>query len=94
MKTTLRQVFAFLLTPLEAGSAAYGYKPSHRNVLLILGALFTLLALGVAVLAVGKALTYYFPVVVFGCLGIGALIVGSLGSDRAVAKIWGNVNSE
>lgn len=94
MKTILRQVFAFLLKPLESGDAAYGYKPSHRKVLLVLGVLFSLLASGVAVLAVGKALTYYFPVLVFGSLGVSAMIVASLGSDRAVAKIWGNVNSE
>ncbi len=58
--------------------------------LLVIGVLFGGLGLAVAVLAQGKALTYLFPALVFGAVGLLALVVGGLGSDRAVAKIWGN----
>jgi hypothetical protein len=30
------------------------------------------------------------PAIVFGCVGIVALVVATLGTDRAVAKIWRN----
>ena len=90
MKNLLRSLFSFLLTPLEAGQATYNYQPSHRKVLLAVGALFILLASVVFVVASGRSIGHMFPSVVFGALGVLTLVVGALGSDRAVAKLWGN----
>ncbi len=91
MKNQLRNLFAPLLNPLEAGNEPYNYKPSHRTILLAIAALFSLLATLVCVFSSGgESYGYLIPVVVFGGVASVGLIVGLLGSDRAVAKIWGN----
>jgi hypothetical protein len=33
---------------------------------------------------------FVLPALVFGTVGVVALVVGGLGNDRAVARIWGN----
>ena len=90
MKSLLRALFAPILTPLEKGDEGFSYQRSHRLVLIAVGVLFTALAAGVAVVAQGRDLAYFFPAVVFGVLGVVAIIVGGLGSNRAVAKLWGS----
>lgn len=91
MKTALRHLCRPLLAPLEAGNEPYHYKPLSRKVLLFFGAVFTFLGLLAAWLIPADADPgYYFPVVVFTLAGLYGLIVGALGEDRAVAKIWGN----
>jgi len=91
MKNFLRTCCAPILNRFEAGNEAYDYKPLHRGALIFISSVFTLLAIGVAFLAQGKEdLAYFFPSVVFGLAGLLGLIVGLLGSERAVAKIWGS----
>ena len=90
MKQQLRRLFAPILNILEAGDEAYEYKPSHRSVLLIIGALFTGLASLVLFLAQGEDPGYMIPVLVFGGIGLLSLLVVILGTDRAVARIWGS----
>lgn len=91
MKTTLRKLFKPLLAPLEASSEPYHYKPLSRKILLFFGAAFTFLGLLAAwLIPEGSDPGYYFPVVVFTLAGLYGLIVGALGEDRAVARIWGN----
>lgn len=90
MKDKLRLVFSSLLGRLEAGDEPFAYKPLQRKVLIFIGCLFTGLAVLVVIFGQGKDLGYLLPVVVFGSAGILALIVGLLGNDRAVAKIWGS----
>ncbi len=91
MKNLLRQCFRPLLAPLERGEGPYAYKPLNRKVLIALGTLFTLLALAVLAVALGAGeLGYLLPVLVFGVAGGVALVVGTLGSDRAVSRLWGN----
>jgi hypothetical protein len=91
MKDPLRQLCRPLLRHFEEGSEPYQYKPLNRKILLILGSLFvTLAALVVLIAPAGSGLGMVFPVLVFGGGGVLCLIVGGLGNDRAVAKIWGN----
>jgi hypothetical protein len=90
MKNTFRKLFAFVLNPFESGSEDYRYKPSHRSVLVGVGALFTGLASVVLYMAWGKDVGYLLPVVIFGLAGLLSLIIGLLGNDRAVAKVWGS----
>lgn len=91
MKDALRKLCWPLLKKLEAGSEPYHYKPLSRKILLFFGAIFSALGIGVALLIPPEAdLGYYIPVVVFIGAGGYGLIVAALGSDRAVAKIWGN----
>lgn len=88
LKALFRNVFAFLLTPLEAGEEPYHYKPSHRVALVILGLMFLGLALLVLWFVPGQDPGYFLPVLVFAAIAVVSLAVGLLGSDRAVARIW------
>lgn len=88
MKSLFRTLFAPLLNMFEQGSGPYHYKPSFRLILIIVGILFCCLAAGVFMLVRAMDPSYLLPVVVFGGAGLLSLIVGLLGSDRAVAKIW------
>ena len=91
MKMTLQKLFSPILTRLDSGSDPFVYKSSQRTILIAVGCLFSLLT--IAVLFVGlRSDTYAFvlPSLVFGGAGFVSLVVGSLGSDRAVATIWGS----
>ena len=89
MRDFLRSVFSPVLKPFESGQEPFEYKPSQRLVLLIVGVLFTGLGSGVFFVARGEDPLYFLPVLVFGAAGLLSLIVGSLGTDRGVARIWG-----
>lgn len=90
MKQQLRALFAPILNIFETGTEEYIYKPSHRKILIFFGCLFTGLAALVFYVGRGESMGYLFPVLIFGCAGLLSLLVGLLGTDRAVAKIWGS----
>ena len=90
MKNWLRKLFWFILRYFESGDEAYEYKPLNRKILIIVGLLFSILALITIYVSMGKSgYGFLIPVVVFLGVGVVSIIVGALGSDRAVAKIWG-----
>lgn len=92
MKTRLRTLFSPILTPFESGQQAFTYKPSHRLILKTVGILFmAIISFIVYLSAGGETLGYLIPVTVFGGVSLVCLVVGFLGTDQAVAKIWGNV---
>ena len=91
MRHTLERLFAPLLNYLEKGDDPVGYRPSHRTILKAVSALFyvltaTLLALGISTWQLGILL----PCVVFFAVASTALGVATLGSDRAVGRLWHN----
>ena len=88
MKSLLRTLFAPLLNIFEQGDGPYNYRPSFRVILIVVGTLFCGLASGVFYLVRDMDPSYLLPVVVFGGAGLLSLIVGLLGNDRAVSKIW------
>ena len=91
MKELLRTLFSPILNVFESGDEEYLYKPMNRKILLIISVIFSCLASLVCYLIPAEADPgYYIPVIVFGCLGLVGLVVGALGNDRAVAKIWNN----
>ena len=91
MKNLLRKLCMPILRPLEAGDAEYVYKASHRKILLAVGALFMILVLIWAVASIYTAtLDGLFPCLIFLAVSLVCMLVGYLGSDRAVAKIWGS----
>jgi hypothetical protein len=91
MKTFLRRLFGPILQVFENGNESYNYKPLNRKILIFISSIFMFLATLVCYLIPPEADNgYYIPVVVFGGLGSVGLIVGLLGTDRAVAKIWNN----
>ncbi len=90
MKNMLRKIFSPILNQFESGSDPYSYKPSHRLILIIMGVLFSALASVVYWFARGMDPVYLLPVVIFYGLGLLSLLVGLVGTDRGVAKIWGS----
>ena len=91
MRDILRKIFSPILVPFESGDDPVIYKASHRTILIAVGALFLLLS-GVSTVSsiVTQQLGGIFPAVIFFGAGLVAEVVGLLGNDRAVAKIWGS----
>jgi len=91
MKNALRKLFSPILNIFENSKDEYAYKPSHRTILLAVGTLFLILSgFGVVVAIVAGQPGGAFPAIVFGLIGAVCLIVGGLGTDKAVANIWKN----
>lgn len=91
MKNSLRKLFLPILRNFESGEGAYSYKDSHRKILIIVGALFLILSVISAISAINSSqMGGLIPLLVFFLVGLLCEIIGLLGSDRAVAKIWGN----
>jgi hypothetical protein len=91
MKTLLRKIFSPILNYFESGDDEYNYKPSHRIILNIVGCLF--LFLSSVILIYGftySQMGSLIPGIIFLSVSIICIVVGSLGNERAVSKIWGN----
>jgi hypothetical protein len=87
---SLRKVFWFVLQFFEQGDGPYRYKPMYRKVLLAVGCLFALLCAVSVYFSAGVAgFGALIPVLVFATVSAVCLIVGLLGSERAVSRIWG-----
>lgn len=89
-KQQLRSLFSPILDFFEAGSEDYAYKSSHRTILIVMGFIFSALAGLVFSFIPWDKPGYLLPVVVFGLVGLLCLLIGLLGNDKAVAKIWGS----
>jgi len=91
MKTLLQTLFTPILKPFEQGGDPDCYRNSHRIVLNVVGLMFLVLSISTGKAAMlSDDIGFFIPVVVFFLLGFVSLIVGLLGSNGAVAKIWGN----
>jgi len=89
-KTLARKLFAPLLDKLEAGDQPHRYTPKARLILWVTGLLFLGLASGLAVfLPEGTDPAVLIPIGIFGLVGFFAVVVAWLGSERAVARVWG-----
>lgn len=90
MKNAIRQLCRPVLAFFEKGEPAASYKPSHRKILLAVAALFLLLfGLSLYLALAAAQVAAMVPVAVFFVVSVVALIVATLGSDVAVARIWG-----
>ena len=91
MKDFFTRLFAPILNYFETGSENYTYQASHRNILIVVGLLFLLLSGGSLYVSLqsGEA-GGVIPVLGFFLVGAVCEIVGLLGSDKAIAKIWKN----
>ncbi|GAB1262464.1 hypothetical protein [Aurantivibrio plasticivorans] len=91
MKSFFRKLFFPILSPFESGTEPYSYKPLNRKVLIVVGILFLGLSLFLAPSAIKAGdIGYLLPLIVFSGAGLVCTVVGLLGNDRAVCKIWGN----
>lgn len=96
LKQLLRSLFSPLLGLFEGGNEPYQYKPSYRKILLVFALLFIALASFVLWLALSAETLqpgYFLPVLVFGGIGLLSLLVGLLGTDRAVSRLWHSARS-
>lgn len=90
-RTLARKLFSPLLDRLEGGDQPHRYTPKARLILWITGALFLGLATGLAVfLPEGTDPAVLIPIGIFGLVGLFAVVVAWLGSERAVARVWGS----
>ncbi len=91
MKAFLRTLCSPILRFFEKGDSPYVYRASQRKILLAVGALFGLLCL----------VSFYFgrlvegegaliPAGVFFIVSLICFVVGGLGTERAVARLWGS----
>ncbi len=90
MKAVLRKLCAPVLNIFEQGTEPYKYKPLNRTILNVVGGLFLLLAIALIYIVPASLDGKWLPVVIFGTASLVCLMVGGLGTDRAVSKIWGN----
>lgn len=89
LKDHARKLCAPLLSPLESGDAPFHYAPKSRLILVVMCALFLLLATALAVLLpAGTDPFFLLPVAVFGLLGVVGQLIAWLGTDRAVSRLW------
>ena len=88
MKASLRKACLPILRVFESGEEAYAYQSSHRKILLVVGGLFLPIISAVAAVYASRP-GAFIPFTVFFLVGLVCEIVGLLGNDRAVAKIWG-----
>ena len=91
MKNTLRNIFCPILNIFENNNDEFIYRSLNRKIVLFISSVFFLLAFGVPfymppLIEMG----FWFVMIVFGGLSSVGLIVGSLGSDKAVAKLLGS----
>jgi hypothetical protein len=91
MKNTLTKLCSPILNIFETDVEPANYRNSHRTALKILGALFIFLSSvsGAAAFFSNTGLGALIPISVFFSVGLVALIIGALGSNGAVSKIWG-----
>jgi hypothetical protein len=89
MKDVMRKLCSPILEMFESGEGKYDYRKSHRTILLVLGALCFIIA-SVSLFFTLKTGEFagIIPIAVFFITGLVCEIVGLLGSDQAVARIW------
>lgn len=91
MKKILTTAFWPILVLFETDIPPTHYKRSHRVVLIAVGVLFLTLSLGSGLVGYhSNELGALFPVLIFSAAGLVSVVLGALGSDGAVAKMWGN----
>lgn len=89
MKETIRKLCSPMLVLFDSSEGEYDYKPSHRTILIVLGLLcFLIASISLVVTVMTGELAGIIPIALFGITGVVCEIVGWLGSDRAVARIW------
>jgi len=91
MKNILKTVFSPILNIFENNNDEFIYRSLNRKIVLFISSVFFLLAFALPVYMPQLVeMGYWFVMIVFGGLSFVGLIVGILGSDKAVAKLLGS----
>lgn len=90
MKDIALKLFSPLLKRFNTDETPAGYRPSHRKILLAVGSLFMLLSvMSVCFAALAGSPGALIPILFFFAVSTVCVVIGWLGNDGAVAKIWG-----
>lgn len=91
MKKTLQKLFAPVLAIFENNNDEFVNRPLNRKIVLFISTVFFLLAFALPMFMPKLIeMGYWFVMIVFGVLSFTGLIIGLLGSDKAVAKLLGS----
>ncbi len=91
IKASARQILSPILSPLEDSPKPYAYTRNSRVILWIMSVLFVALAVALAAFLPERTdSSVWIPVAVFGSLGVFGSLVAWLGTDKAVARVWGS----
>jgi hypothetical protein len=89
MKETMRKLCSPLLGMFESGDGEFEYKKSYRTILLVLGVLCLVISsISLTVTIMTGEFAGIIPIMLFLLTGLVCGVVGLLGNDRAVARIW------
>jgi lipopolysaccharide export LptBFGC system permease protein LptF len=92
LKTFLQKIFNPILAYFERDSQKYRPASWKRPVLLVVSLIFIVLAIAVPIVAPANVRSgAWLPTIVFGTIGFTGFIVGTLGSNHAVAKLLGGL---
>ena len=84
-------IFSPILNIFEKNNDEFIYRSLNRKIVLFISGVFFLLAFGLPVYMPKLIeMGFWFVMAVFGILSLVGLIVGFLGSDKAVAKLLGS----
>ncbi len=91
MKNILKTLFSPILNIFENNNDEFIYRRLNRKIILFISSVFSLLAFALPYFMPQLIkMGYWFVMLVFGGLSLTGLIVGILGSDKAVAKLLGS----
>ena len=91
MKNVLKTLFSPILNIFENNNDEFIYRKLNRKIVLFISSVFFLLAFGLPMYMPQLIeMGFWFVMIVFGGLSSVGLIVGTLGSDKAVAKLLGS----
>ena len=91
MKSLLKNIFSPVLNIFENNNDEFIYRSLNRKIVLFISSVFFLLAFALPIYMPHLIeMGFWFVMIVFGGLSSVGLIVGLLGSDKAVAKLLGS----
>ena len=91
MTDLLRKLFAPILDIFEKNNGEFVHRSSNRKIVVFISSVFALLAFGSPIYMPELIdMGFWFVMIVFGTLSVVGLVVGLLGSDKAVAKLLGS----
>ncbi|MCW9030485.1 MAG: hypothetical protein OQK58_03270 [Gammaproteobacteria bacterium] len=91
MKNLLQNIFSPILNIFEKNNEEFIYRSLNRKIVIFISVVFFLLAFALpAYMPKLIEMGYWFVMIVFGALSLVGLVVGFLGSDKAVAKLLGS----
>lgn len=91
MKNFFKILFSPILNIFEKNNDEFVFRSLNRKIVLFISVVFSLLAFALpAFMPKLIEMGYWFVMIVFGSLSVVGLIVGLLGSDKAVAKLLGS----